>query len=226
MERSIIKLENLSFSYNSYSVLENINFELNLGEKVGLTGPNGAGKTTLLFIIMGFLKPLSGKIFILGKERKKEKDFFEVRQKLGLLFQDPDSQLFCPTVKEDIAFGPLNLGRPRNEVKKIVKNIAQLFNIEHLLERPVYKLSEGEKRIVTLATVFAMDPVCYLLDEPSSGLDDKTREILIEFLKTHVNTCVIVSHDYEFLKETVDKIYILKNKQLSFYQDLSQQGLF
>jgi len=219
MENSIITLENINFSYDSYLVLKNINFELKFGEKIGLIGPNGSGKTTLLYIIMGFLKPNSGKVFIFGKERKREKDFLEVRQKLGLLFQDSDSQLFCPTVKEDIAFGPLNLGKDRNEVKEIVKSIARLFNIEHLLERPIYKLSAGEKKIVALATVFAMNPICYLLDEPSSGLDEETKENLINFLKTQVKTYLIVSHDQEFLKETVDKIYLLKNGQISFYQD-------
>jgi len=217
MEKILIKLENISFRYNSFSVLENISFELKFGEKVGLIGPNGSGKTTLLYIIMGFLKPVSGKVFIFGKERKKNKDFLEVRQKLGLLFQDSDSQLFCPTVKEDIAFGPLNLGKKREEVKEIVKKIARIFNIEHLLDRPIYKLSEGEKKIVALATVFAMDPVCYLLDEPSSGLDENTRNKLIEFLKNHVKTCLIVSHDREFLKEIVENIYLLKNRKIYSY---------
>ena len=217
MEKTLIKLENISFRYNSFSVLENISFELKFGEKVGLIGPNGSGKTTLLYIIMGFLKPVSGKVFIFGKERKKNKDFLEVRQKLGLLFQDSDSQLFCPTVKEDIAFGPLNLGKKREEVKEIVKKIARIFNIEHLLDRPIYKLSEGEKKIVALATVFAMDPVCYLLDEPSSGLDENTRNKLIEFLKNHVKTCLIVSHDREFLKEIVENIYLLKNRKIYSY---------
>ena len=217
MEKILIKLENISFRYNSFSVLENISFELKFGEKVGLIGPNGSGKTTLLYIIMGFLKPVSGKVFIFGKERKKNKDFLEVRQKLGLLFQDSDSQLFCPTVKEDIAFGPLNLGKKREEVKEIVKKIARIFNIEHLLDRPIYKLSEGEKKIVALATVFAMDPICYLLDEPSSGLDENTRNKLIEFLKNHVKTCLIVSHDREFLKEIVENIYLLKNRKIYSY---------
>ena len=217
MEKTLIKLENISFRYNSFLVLENINFELKFGKKVGLIGPNGSGKTTFLYIIMGFLKPVSGKVFIFGKERKRDKDFLEVRQKLGLLFQDSDSQLFCPTVKEDIAFGPLNLGKKREEVKEIVKKIARIFNIEHLLDRPIYKLSEGEKKIVALATVFAMDPVCYLLDEPSSGLDENTRNKLIEFLKNHVKTCLIVSHDREFLKEIVENIYLLKNRKIYSY---------
>jgi len=217
MEKTLIKLENISFRYNSFLVLENINFELKFGKKVGLIGPNGSGKTTFLYIIMGFLKPVSGKVFIFGKERKRDKDFLEVRQKLGLLFQDSDSQLFCPTVKEDIAFGPLNLGKKREEVKEIVKKIARIFNIEHLLDRPIYKLSEGEKKIVALATVFAMDPVCYLLDEPSSGLDENTRNKLIEFLKNHVKTCLIVSHDREFLKKIVENIYLLKNRKIYSY---------
>ena len=217
MEKILIKLENISFRYNSFSVLENISFELKFGEKVGLIGPNGSGKTTFLYIIMGFLKPVSGKVFIFGKERKRDKDFLEVRQKLGLLFQDSDSQLFCPTVKEDIAFGPLNLGKKREEVKEIVKKIARIFNIEHLLDRPIYKLSEGEKKIVALATVFAMDPICYLLDEPSSGLDENTRNKLIEFLKNHVKTCLIVSHDREFLKKIVENIYLLKNRKIYSY---------
>lgn len=218
MEEIVIKLENISFGYNSYLILENINFELKPGEKVGLIGPNGTGKTTLLYIIMGFLKPASGRIFILGKERKKDKDFEEVRQKIGLLFQDSDSQLFCPTVKEDIAFGPLNLGKKKEEVKEIVKKIANIFNIEHLLERPVYNLSGGEKKISAIATVFAMDPVCYLLDEPFSNLDEYGKNKLIEFLKNRVKTCLIVSHDKEVLKEIVDKVYILKNKKLSLVE--------
>ena len=220
MENTVILLKNLYFGYNSYPVLENVSFKLTFGEKIGLIGPNGAGKTTLLYLIMGFLKPVSGKIFILGKERKKEEDFIEVRQKIGLLFQDSDSQLFCPTVKEDIAFGPLNLGKKREEVKEIVKNIAKMFDIEHLLERPIYKLSGGEKKIVSLATVFAMNPVCYLLDEPSSGLDEKTRDKLIDFLQNYVDTCLIVSHDKEFLKKTVDKIYILKERKIVSYQEV------
>ncbi len=205
----IIKLENISFSYNSLNVLKNLNFEVRVGDKIGLIGPNGAGKTTLLYIITGFLKPQQGKIFILGKERKGEKDFIEVRQKIGLLFQDSDSQLFCPTVKEDIAFGPFNLGKSREEVLEIVERISELFNIKHLLDRPIYKLSGGEKKLVALAGVFAMDPVCYLLDEPSAGLDEKTKYILSEFLKKHVKTYVIVSHDKDFLEGIVNKVYYM-----------------
>lgn len=220
----IIKLENIKFGYDSQFILNDLTLEIFYGEKVGLIGPNGSGKTTLLYIITGFLKPFSGKITILGKERKQEKDFLEVRQKIGLLFQDSDAQLFCPTVKEEIAFGPLNLKKSRTEVKEIVKKIANTFNIVHLLDRPTYKLSAGEKKIIALATVFAMDPVCYLLDEPSDGLDEATRQRLKDLLNTLVKTCLIVSHDKEFLRDVVKKIYILKDGQIFLYQDFSQQG--
>ncbi|MDK2861179.1 MAG: cobalt/nickel transport system ATP-binding protein, partial [Thermodesulfobacterium sp.] len=104
----VIDIKGLVFKYNDRVILDDLELEVRVGDRIGLIGPNGAGKTTLLYIIMGFLKPLKGKIIILEKERKEEKDFIEVRQKIGLLFQDSDSQLFCPTVKEDIAFGPLN----------------------------------------------------------------------------------------------------------------------
>ncbi len=209
-----INITDLYFSYNDRAVFKGLNFVLKRGERIGLVGPNGAGKTTLLYIIMGFLKPSSGEVKIFGKLRKKEKDFLEVRRKIGLLFQDSDSQLFCPTVKEDIAFGPLNLGKSREEVKNILESIAKLFNIEHLLDRPIYKLSGGEKRLVALAGVFAMDPLCYLLDEPSTGLDQKTTETLVKFLREKVQTYLIVSHDIDFLKKTVDKFFTLEDGKL------------
>lgn len=220
----LIKLEEIFFSYNERPILRDLNWELFEGEKVGLIGPNGSGKTTLLYIIMGLLKPQKGKIEILGKLREKEKDFIEVRQKIGLLFQDSDSQLFCPTVKEDIAFGPLNLGKSRKEVLALVERICEFLGIKHLIDRPIYKLSGGEKRLVALATVMAMEPVCYLLDEPSNGLDEETKKRVIEFLKNRASTYLIVSHDKEFLKEVVNKIYFLKDGKIFLYQDFSQQG--
>jgi cobalt/nickel transport system ATP-binding protein len=209
----VIDIKGLVFKYNDRVVLDDLELEVRVGDRIGLIGPNGAGKTTLLYIIMGFLKPLKGKIIILEKERKEEKDFIEVRQKIGLLFQDSDSQLFCPTVKEDIAFGPLNLGKSHEEVKEIIDKVAHFFGITHLLERPVYKLSGGEKRLVALAGIFAMNPVCYLLDEPSAGLDEQSKAKLIEFLKTQ-STYLIVSHEKDFLKEVSNKIFKLEKGKL------------
>jgi len=197
--------------------LNSVSLEIKKGERIGLIGPNGSGKTTLLYLIMGFLKPYAGKIEIFGKERKEEKDFVEVRRRIGFLFQDSDSQLFCPTVKEDIAFGPFNLGKSRKEVLKIVEETVKIFGITHLLERPPYKLSGGEKKLVAFATIVAMKPECYLLDEPSTGLDEETKEKIKNYLLNQTDTYLIVSHDKEFLFEVAKKIYYLKDGKLFSY---------
>jgi cobalt/nickel transport system ATP-binding protein len=217
MQKPIIKLENIIFGYNERLVLNSVSLEIKKGERIGLIGPNGSGKTTLLYLIMGFLKPYAGKIEIFGKERKEEKDFVEVRRRIGFLFQDSDSQLFCPTVKEDIAFGPFNLGKSRKEVLKIVEETVKIFGITHLLERPPYKLSGGEKKLVAFATIVAMKPECYLLDEPSTGLDEETKEKIKNYLLNQTDTYLIVSHDKEFLFEVAKKIYYLKDGKLFSY---------
>jgi len=178
-------------------------------------GPNGSGKTTLLYIIMGLLKPSSGTVEIFGKIRQKEKDFIEVRQKIGLLFQDSDSQLFCPTVKEDIAFGPINLGKSKEEALKIVKETCEILGLKGFEDRVTYKLSGGEKKLVALATVIAMNPLCYLLDEPSAGLDEKTIDRLTNYLLNKANTYLVVSHDKEFLSRATQKIYYIQNGTIS-----------
>jgi len=184
MER-IIEIKNLVFGYeNSRNkpLLCGIELTVNQGDKIAILGPNGSGKTTLLYLIMGFLKPKEGEIKIFGKLRKEEKDFAEVRAKIGLLFQNSDAQLICPTVKEDIAFGLLNVGKSKKETMEIIKKIAEYFEITHLLERSIFKLSGGEKKLVALAGVFAMNPVCYLLDEPTSGLDEKSKSKVLKIL--------------------------------------------
>ncbi len=215
MKEPIIRLKNISFSYNEKVVLQDINLEVYEGDRIGLIGPNGSGKTTLLYIIMGLIKSQSGSVEIFGKIRQKEKDFIEVRQKIGLLFQDSDSQLFCPTVKEDIAFGPLNLGKTKQEAEKIVKETMNILGLQSLENRVIYKLSGGEKRLVALATVIAMKPVCFLLDEPSSGLDEDSINKLLNYLKNNSNTYVVVSHDRNFIESATEKIYILKNHALN-----------
>lgn len=216
MKEPVIRLKNISFSYDGKDVLKNLSLDIYEGDRIGLIGANGSGKTTLLYIIMGLLKPHSGTVEIFGKIRQKEKDFIEVRQKIGLLFQDSDSQLFCPTVKEDIAFGPLNLGKSKEEVLKIVKETCQILGLNGFEDRVTYKLSGGEKRLVALATVIAMKPVCYLLDEPSAGLDEKTTERLLHYLTGNANTYLLVSHDKEFIKKATEKVYVLENGRISF----------
>lgn len=147
MKKPLIKLSNINFNYDGRVVLKNLNFEIYEGERIGLIGPNGSGKTTLLYIVMGLLKPSSGIIEIFGKIRQKEKDFIEVRQKIGLLFQDSDSQLFCPTVKEDIAFGPLNLGKTKEDVLQIIRETCDILGLRGFENRITHKLSGGEKKI-------------------------------------------------------------------------------
>ncbi len=212
----IIKLKNLTFSYeNGKEVLSSINFTLCEGEKVGIMGPNGIGKTTLLQIIVGLLKPQDGEIFIFGKKREKERDFHEVRRKIGFMFQDPDDQLFCPTVAEDIAFGPLNLGWDRKKVERVVKETLSILGLEGFEDHVTYKLSGGEKRLVALGSLLSMKPKVLLLDEPTGDLDRKNVDRLADILKGLDTSYLIVSHDEYFLTKVVDKLFWFENNTFS-----------
>ncbi len=203
----MIEIRNLHFSYpHGGEVFGGLDFALQEGGRVGLVGPTGSGKSTLLHLIMGLLSPHGGEVVIFGEPRRKERDFLEVRRKIGLLFQDSDDQLFCPTVEEDIAFGPLNLGHGHAEAREIVRECTGALGITGLEKDVTHRLSGGEKRLVSLATVLAMRPVCYLLDEPTSGLDEGHSEMLLRFLKERAKTYVISSHDREFLKEATDRV--------------------
>jgi cobalt/nickel transport system ATP-binding protein len=216
----LINIKNMNFSYpNGGNVLNGIDFSLKKGDKIGLIGPNGAGKTTLFHLIMGLLKPDSGEIKIFEKVRKHEKDFVEVRQRIGLLFQDSDDQLFSPTVEEDIAFGPLNLGKSHEEARGIVKETCESLGLSGFEKRVTHRLSGGEKRLVALATVIAMNPECLLLDEPSTGLDEVNTERFLKYLKEYSDTYIIITQDHGFLKDVVDKIYRLKDSKIERWED-------
>jgi len=211
----MIKIANITFSYsNGKKVFEGLNFSLSEKERVGLTGPNGAGKTTLFHLIMGLLKPESGTVEIFGKVRKEEKDFIEVRRKIGLLFQNPDDQLFCPTVEEEIAFGPLNIGKSHEEAHEIVHDTCEKLGLNGYEKRVTHRLSGGEKRLVALATVIAMHPACYLLDEPVAGLDEATAERFLNYLGEHADTYMIIAHDRKFLEKATYKIYELREGRI------------
>jgi cobalt/nickel transport system ATP-binding protein len=205
MNEPLIELHNISFTYPGASqpVFEDFNFQLLPGKHLGLVGPNGSGKTTLLHLIMGLLRPQAGRIVILGQEVKKEKDFLDIRQKVGLLFQNADDQLFCPTVLEDVAFGPLNQGKTPAEAIQIARETMEKLGLAGFEERVTYKLSGGEKKLVSLATVLAMQPQLLLLDEPTTGLDENTRHRLIHILQNLDISYLIVSHEHEFLEHTV-----------------------
>lgn len=216
MSNPVIELHNITLSYPGRGkVLDELNFKLNKGERVGIKGANGSGKTTLLHLIMGLIKPDSGKVRIFGKVREKEEDFKEVRRRIGLLFQDSDDQLFSPTVEEDIAFGPLNLRKSREEVEKIVNDTLRLLGIEGLKKRFSHTLSYGEKKLVAIGTVIAMNPEILLLDEPTTALDEETTRRIEDFLSSRNDlTWCVVSHDFSFIYDIAERIYILKNGKL------------
>lgn len=212
---ALIKLSNISFSYSDGKrALDGLSFEVHEGERVGLIGPNGSGKTTLFHIIMGLLRPSSGSIEIFGKERIEEKDYRPVRHRIGLLFQDADDQLFSPTVLEDVAFGPLNQGKTVNEAKQIALETLYALGLEDFGNRVIHRLSGGEKRLVSLATVLAMKPEILLLDEPTTGLDSQTTEKIIHILRETGMSYVIISHNMDFLDQTTDKIYGMENGRI------------
>lgn len=211
----LIELIDIHLEYpETGKILDGINLSIYKGDRIGIGGANGSGKTTLLYTIVGLVRVQKGEIIIYGKRMENEKDFQDVRKKIGFLFQDPDDQLFLPTVEEDIAFGPLNLRLPKNIVKERVEKTIKLLGIEKLRNRFSSNLSYGEKRIVSLATIISMEPEIYLLDEPTNGLDERTTERIEKFLTENNLTYLIVSHDINFLKKTCKKIYILKDGKI------------
>ena len=196
---TILALEDIHFAYPGQPpVLEGASLQLTPGQRLSITGPNGAGKSTLFRIALGLQAPTSGRVIAFGQDRKAEADFHEVRRRIGLVFQDPDDQLFCPTVAEDIAFGPLNLGRSPGEARAIVDKVLGDLELMHLRDRITHKLSGGEKRLVTLATVLAMEPEALLLDEPTNALDTKNEARLLEILQGLPQAILLVSHAPEF----------------------------
>ncbi len=211
----MIYIRNLSFGYSKDAKIFNgLDFSLEKGEKIGLVGPNGAGKTTLFHLIMGLLRPDSGEIRVFGRLRKSEKDFSEVRRRIGLLFQDSEDQLFCPTVEEDIAFGPLNLGMSHSEAKAVVQETCGRLGLNGLQKKVIHRLSGGEKRLVALASVVAMNPECYLLDEPTAGLDTRTTARFLRYLREYADTYIIITHNREVLKNAADRIYGLREGRM------------
>jgi cobalt/nickel transport system ATP-binding protein len=216
----LIELEDISFSYPGRKpVLKDLSFRLYEKERVGLIGPNGSGKTTLFHIIMGLLKPTSGSMTIFGERVVDEKNFRSIRQKIGLLFQDADDQLFSPTVLEDVAFGPLNQGRSVHEAKEIARETLGSLGLEGFEDRITHKLSGGEKKLVSLATVLAMKPLVLLLDEPTTGLDEETTDKIIGILGGIDISYVFISHNMDFIDQTTDKIYGMANGQILLEQE-------
>ena len=201
-----ISLSSLCFSYEQErAILTDINLEIASGESVGLIGANGAGKTSLFLAVCGILKPTYGEIKLF--DRPIEAGQFN--PEIGLVFQNPDDQLFCPTVRDDIAFGLENIGLPPQEVSARIDAALSLTGVKHLIDRISYQLSGGEKCMVAIAAVLAMLPQIVLYDEPSANLDLRARRRLIQFLNSSRETTVISSHDLELIIEVCDRVVML-----------------
>ena len=201
-----IALQDLTFSYpDNPGILQGISTTICEGQRVGLIGHNGCGKTTLFMLLCGLLTPQSGTIHLF--DRLVEPHQF--RPELGFLFQDPEDQLFSPAVRDDIAFGPLNLGLSDAEVAERVEAALELTGIQALAGRPPHHLSGGEKQMVAIAGLMAMCPRILLYDEPTASLDLRTRRRLIQFLQKSDETLLLASHDLEFLLEVCDRVLLI-----------------
>jgi len=207
----MLKLQNVTVIYpDGTKAIDNLSFTLNAGENVALLGDNGAGKTSLLLAIAGVLELAEGAIEIDGMQLSK-KTLNEFRKRIGLVFQNPDDQLFMPFVCDDIAFGCRNFGMPEEQIKARVEETLNRLNISHLRNRSSLKLSCGEKRMAAIATVLAMNPSILMFDEPTAYLDQKARRLLVDTLKNLQHEKIIATHDMAFAAEVCERMVILKN---------------
>ncbi len=214
----LFNLKGVSFSYNGKNeILDDVDFVLQKGEKIGLIGDNGSGKTTLMQIIVGIIKPTAGYLKLFDQVINGDNDFINIRKKVGLLFQNSDDQLFCPTVIEDVAFGPLNLGLTPQQAKDRALDTLNELKLVDLKDRITHQLSGGEKKLVALATILAMKPEVLLLDEPTSGLDSITKKRLARILGELDISYIMVSHEYDFLFENTDRIYVMNEGNIQYH---------
>lgn len=216
----LFKIENLTHCYSDGTVaLDNVSLSFARGERIALLGTNGSGKTTLLNHLNGIMKPTSGKIHYEGKPlRYDAKSLLELRRHVGFVFQDPNDQLFAPTVKQDVAFGPLNLGISPEKVKTIVKEALAIVGMAEFEDKPPHFLSLGQKKRVALAGVLAMQPDVIIMDEPTSNLDPRaTSEILhllLQLNKEKGITLLLATHDVDMVPLFATKMYVLNKGKL------------
>lgn len=212
MAEPLIELKDIHYTYpDGEPVLRGLDFTLRTGDKLGIMGPNGAGKTTFLHTLMGLLKPDRGEVRLFGESLSASKDFAAARLKIGFLFQHSDDQLFSPSVLDDVAFGPLNQGLSRDEARRISLKTLERLGLKGFEERVPYRLSGGEKKLVALATVLAMNPKVLVLDEPTTGLSPEARHRLMHILDHLDIPRIVVSHDADFLSRTTNSIRALRD---------------
>jgi cobalt/nickel transport system ATP-binding protein len=206
-------VDNLSFSYpDGHIALRNVSMQIQRGEKVALVGPNGAGKSTLMLHLNGILNA-QGQVRVAGLPVTKT-NLPVIRGKVGLVFQYPDDQLFSPTVFEDVAFGPLHMGLPEDEVRERVARALEQVGMSDYADRLSYHLSVGEKKRAAIATVLSMDPEILVLDEPSAGLDPRARRALITQLRILPVTMLVSTHDMPMVNELFSRMVIMDEGQI------------
>lgn len=217
----IIRVEGITYRYyQKFTALEDVSLEVKEGELLAIVGANGSGKSTLLQIMDGLIYPEKGKVLFkdleVSEKTLKDREFLTMyRKQVGYIFQDPDIQLFCPTVYEEVLYGPLQMGMSQVEAHQRCIQILNLLSIFHLKDRPSYMLSGGEKKKVAIGAVLTMNPELILFDEPTNGLDPRTQVFLVEFLLTlHKagKTIVFATHDLELVGEIASRVAVLSEE--------------
>ena len=207
----MIEVKGVTKSFDDFTALDNVTCNIAEGCIYGMVGSNGAGKSTLLQLMTGLLGNYTGSITIENMPVVK-KNYNKIRTLLGFVFQDFDSQLFMPTVKQDIAFGLENFGF--DNIDQRVNDIAKMLNITDILNKPAFKLSGGEKKLASLGTILAIEPKCILLDEPTTGLDPRNRKVLINIIKNLDKTKIITTHDLDMAMEICQRVIVLSNGKI------------
>lgn len=207
----MLTIDKLSFAYpGGDPILKDISLQIEKGEKTALIGPNGSGKTTLFLLCCGILKVQKGTIEVSGSAIVHSK----FNPKISYLFQSPDDQLFSSTIFDDVAFGPLNMGLKKTEIKQVVKDALLRVNSEKLSDKSPFHLSGGEKRMAAIASLLSMNPDLLLFDEPTANLDSRNKRKVIELIKEMSETLLISSHDLEFLLETCSRVIIIDEGEI------------
>ena len=212
MPEKSLEISGLAYAYpDGNQALYGVNLAINQGERVALLGPNGAGKTTLVLHLNGIIPTMQGQVRVAGEvvDSKNAESIKSIRHKVGIVFQDPDDQLFMPTVGQDVAFGPYNAGLRGLELERAVKEALELVGMSEFIDRPPHHLSFGQRRRVAVATVLAMKPEILVMDEPSSNLDPAARRELAEIITSLNITLLMVTHDLPFAYELCQRAVIL-----------------
>lgn len=209
MSHHIVDFNDVRYTYpDGTEALKGITFRITHGESVGVVGANGAGKSTMISHMNGYLMPSSGSI-IIGDSLLDKTTLHEARRTVGIVFQNPDDQLFMPSVFDDVAFGPLNLGLPKEEVVERAHTALTTVGCLHLKDKPPHRLSLGQKRAVTIAGVIAMHPDILVMDEPAANLDPRSRRHLINLLLEFEHTKIIASHDLDLILDVCDRCIVI-----------------